>query len=95
MLIVWRLNRLLPNYVKDAIMLLFGVTQTFAHYRYIPLSSLLGSSRAREFEEGRKVMSFVKGHLKRARDAISKKEFNVAKEVAQQVLEHEPTNYNA
>jgi hypothetical protein len=41
------------------------------------------------------VMSFIKGHLKAARDHIGKKDYLTAKNEAIQVLEFEPDNYNA
>lgn len=40
-------------------------------------------------------MSFVKTRLKGARDALSKKQYEAAREAATQVLEYEPENYNA
>jgi superkiller protein 3 len=39
--------------------------------------------------------SFVKAKLKGARDALGKKEYEVAREAAIQILEYEPENYNA
>jgi superkiller protein 3 len=39
--------------------------------------------------------SFAKTKLKSARDALGKKEYEVAREAATQVLEYEPENYNA
>ena len=41
------------------------------------------------------VMSFIKGHLKAARDHIGKKDYLTAKKEAIQVLDFEPDNYNA
>jgi len=40
-------------------------------------------------------MSFIKGHLKAARDYIGKKDYLNAKKEANQVLDFEPDNYNA
>jgi superkiller protein 3 len=39
--------------------------------------------------------SFVKTKLKNARDAITQKDYAKAKDLASQVLEYEPDNYNA
>ena len=41
------------------------------------------------------VMSFIKSHLKAARDHIGKKDYLTAKKEAIQVLDFEPDNYNA
>ena len=41
------------------------------------------------------VMSFIKSHLKAARDHIDKKDYLTAKKEAIQVLDFEPDNYNA
>lgn len=38
---------------------------------------------------------FVKTRLKAARDAITKKDWQVAQDASLQVLEYEPDNYNA
>lgn len=40
-------------------------------------------------------MSFAKGKLKAARDAIGKKDYTAARDAALQALEYEPDNYNA
>ena len=40
-------------------------------------------------------MSFIKSHLKAARDHIDKKDYLTAKKEAIQVLDFEPDNYNA
>jgi superkiller protein 3 len=40
-------------------------------------------------------MSFVKGKIKAARDAIGKKDYQAAQDAVIQVLEYEPENYNA
>ena len=40
-------------------------------------------------------MSFIKSHLKAARDYIGKKDYLTAKREAVQVLDFEPDNYNA
>jgi superkiller protein 3 len=40
-------------------------------------------------------MSFIKSHLKAARDHIGKKDYVTAKKEAIQVLDFEPDNYNA
>lgn len=40
-------------------------------------------------------MSFVKTHLKAARDSITKKDYPNAKKEAALVLDFEPENYNA
>ena len=39
--------------------------------------------------------SFAKTKLKAARDALGKKQYEVARDAALQVLEYEPDNYNA
>lgn len=39
--------------------------------------------------------SFAKAKLKLAREAIGKKDFATVKSLADDVLEHEPTNYHA
>lgn len=39
--------------------------------------------------------SFVKSKLKAARDALSKKEYEIARASSIQVLDYEPENYNA
>ena len=41
------------------------------------------------------VMSFIKSHLKAAREHIGKKDYLTAKKEAIQVLDFEPDNYNA
>jgi superkiller protein 3 len=40
-------------------------------------------------------MSFVKSKLKAARDALGKKDYQTARDAAQQVLDYEPDSYNA
>lgn len=40
-------------------------------------------------------MSFIKNHLKAARDHIGKKDYLTAKKEANQVLDFEPDNYTA
>ena len=40
-------------------------------------------------------MSFIKTHLKTARDHIGKKDYLTAKKEANKVLDFEPYNYNA
>ena len=39
--------------------------------------------------------SFVKSKLKAARDAIAKKNFELARDAASDVLSYDPDNYNA
>jgi superkiller protein 3 len=39
--------------------------------------------------------TFVKGKLKAAREALTKSDYPTARDVAQQVLDYEPDNYNA
>ncbi len=39
--------------------------------------------------------SFIKSKLKKARDAIGRKEYEAAKDAANEVLSYEPDNYNA
>ena len=39
--------------------------------------------------------AFVKGKVKAARDALNKKEYQLAHDTSLQVLEYEPDNYNA
>lgn len=41
------------------------------------------------------IMSFIKSHLKAAREHIGKKDYLAAKKEAIQVLDFEPDNYNA
>ena len=40
-------------------------------------------------------MSFIRNKLKLARDALGKKDYETARDAANQVLDYEPENYNA